>query len=91
MQYFVYILRTASNTLYTGITNNLEKRIDEHKNKSGKGAKYTRAFGALDVVYTEQLTSRSEALKREYEIKQLTRKQKEELLKSNSTIVQVAD
>lgn len=79
--YYVYILKTESNTLYTGITNNLEKRVRDHKNKSGKGAKYTRAFGALEVVYSEKFVTRSEALKREHTIKQLTRKQKEELLK----------
>ncbi len=81
MSYFVYILRTASDTLYTGITNNLERRVSDHKNKSTKAAKYTRAFGAEEIVYCEEVPGRSEALKREYEIKQLSRKQKEELLK----------
>lgn len=81
MDYFVYILRTSANTLYIGQTNNLEKRIKEHKEKSIKGAKYMRSFDSFELVYTEKYSTRSEALKREYQLKQLTKSQKESLIK----------
>ena len=75
----VYILRTTSNTLYTGITTNLVKRLKEHQERSGRGAKYTRAFGAEKIMYVEEYATRSEALKREHQIKKLTRDKKEQL------------
>lgn len=78
----VYILKTSANTLYIGQTNNLEKRLEEHKAKSIKSAKYLRAFGSFELVYKEEYPTRSEALKREYELKQLTKTQKERLIKS---------
>ena len=81
MPYFVYILRTNRNTLYTGITNNLDKRLKEHQNKKSRGAKYTRAFASLKLVHTEEFETKSEALRREIEIKKLTKQQKETLVK----------
>jgi len=80
MTFTVYILRTTKNTLYVGQTQNLLKRLQEHGQKSGKGAKYLRAFTSIKVVYTETFATRSEALKREYELKQLTHQQKEALI-----------
>lgn len=79
---YVYILRCADNTLYTGWTNNLEKRINNHNN--GTGAKYTKARTPVELVYFEEYETKSEALKREYAIKQLSRKNKLELICSNS-------
>lgn len=78
--YTVYILKTSKNTLYTGITNNLEKRLLEHKNKGKKSAKYMRSFDSFKLVHTEKLNSKSEALKREAQIKNLTRKEKDCLI-----------
>jgi len=78
--YTVYILRTSKNTLYTGITNNLVKRLKEHKSKSKKSAKYMRSFDNFDLVYKKEYKTRGEALKREAQIKKLTRKQKEGLI-----------
>ena len=66
--YFVYILKCADETLYTGIATELERRIDEH-NGSNKGAKYTRARRPVRLVYSEEYPDRSAASKREYEIK----------------------
>ena len=77
--YIVYILRTERNTLYTGQTQDLENRIKVHR--SGKGSKYIRAFGKFEVVYSEEFTTRSGAMKREIEIKTFTKKQKEALVK----------
>lgn len=76
----VYILRCGDDTLYCGITPDLEKRLEQHR--SGKGAKYTRGRGPLELVYSEALPSRSEALKREAAIKRLRREEKLQLIAS---------
>lgn len=78
--YFIYILECADGSLYTGIATDLEKRLKEHK--SGKGAKYTRARGVKKIAYSEQRKNRSEALKRELEIKAMTRREKLILVKN---------
>ena len=80
MEYKVYILKTSSNTFYTGQTNNLEKRLKEHKDKSRKSSKYMRSFQSFELVYSEIFPTRSEALKREIEIKKLSHLQKEALI-----------
>lgn len=74
----LYILRCGDGSLYTGITTDLEKRLEAHR--IGRGAKYTRGRGPLELVYQEECVDHSTALKRELEIKALTRVQKEELL-----------
>jgi putative endonuclease len=84
MAYFVYMLRTAANTLYTGQTNNPEKRLKEHMGRSGRGAKYLRRFPACRMVHIEEFATRSEAMKREYFLKQLTKAQKEALIKNGN-------
>jgi putative endonuclease len=73
--YFVYILQCSDETLYTGITTDISRRITEH-NTSAKGAKYTRLRRPVKLVYSEECRDRSEASKREYAIKHLTRKEK---------------
>jgi putative endonuclease len=78
--FHVYILRTSANTLYVGQTNNLEKRIKEHQAKTIKSSKYVRSFASFELVYSESFKTRSEALKREYQLKQLTKIQKENLI-----------
>lgn len=80
MSYFVYILRTSSNTLYIGQTNNLEKRLKEHQKKNGKSAKYIRYFPSFSFVYSETYNSRIEAMRREYQLKKWTKAKKEELV-----------
>ena len=70
----VYILQCADQTLYTGITNNLDHRINEHEN--GTGAKYTRGRAPLKLIYSETHSSRSQASKREVEIKSFDRARK---------------
>ena len=76
--WIVYILRCKDDTLYTGITDDLARRMSAHN--SGKGAKYTRGRGPVEVVYTEVLESYSAALKREAAIKRLKRPEKMALL-----------
>lgn len=75
----VYIIQTASGTLYTGVAIDVKKRFQDHQ-AGVKGAKYLRGKGPLTLVYQQRLKNKSEALKREYEIKQLTKKQKEALI-----------
>lgn len=70
----LYILRCADGSLYTGITTDVQVRFDAHS--CGKGAKYTRGRGPLELVYTESCGDHSSALKRELEIKAMTRKEK---------------
>lgn len=76
--YFVYILECEDDSLYTGVTTDIERRFEEHK--SGKGSIYTRARGARRIVYTEKQPNRSAAQKREAEIKRLTRTEKRALV-----------
>ena len=76
--WIVYILRCKDDTLYTGITDDLARRMAAHN--SGKGAKYTRGRGPVEVVYTEVMESYSAALKREAAIKRLKRPEKMALL-----------
>lgn len=77
-KWFIYILRCFDDTLYTGITTDLDRRIKEHS--SGKGAKYTKGRGPFTLVKFFQRETKSEALKLEYYIKQLS---KEDKLKFN--------
>ena len=79
-RWFVYLLRCKDDTLYCGITDDVQRRLEMHR--SGKGAKYTRGRGPLELIYTEELSSRSDALKREAFIKQLSRKEKLTLIKA---------
>lgn len=73
-EWHVYILRCSDGTLYTGISNDLDRRIGEHN--KGMGAKYTKGRGPVRLVYQESADNRSEASKRELEIKSLTRSEK---------------
>ena len=77
--YFVYILRCSDGTLYTGITTDLERRVEEH-NDSAKGAKYTRSRRPVTLVYSETCPDKSEASRREYRIKRMTRQQKDRMI-----------
>lgn len=72
--WYVYILQCADGTLYTGITTDVNRRLNEHN--SGKGAKYTRTRLPVMIVVVSEVGSRSEASKEEYRIKQLTKKEK---------------
>ncbi len=80
--WYLYILRCRDGTLYTGITTDVEKRFEAHQN--GKGAKYTRGRGPLELVYREVCGSHSDALKREWAVKALTKDQKQALIASDT-------
>jgi putative endonuclease len=72
--WILYILRCADDSLYTGITNNLARRVQMHQNR--KGGAYTRTHPPLGVIYTEPCKTKSEALRREWEIKSWSRAEK---------------
>lgn len=71
---YTYILRCSDGSFYTGWTNNLEKRLDSHN--EGKGAKYTRARRPVELAYYEVFNTKEEAMRREWQIKRMTRKRK---------------
>ena len=77
-KWYLYILRCGDGTLYTGITTDVEKRLAAHR--AGRGAKYTRGRGPLELVHREELPDHSAALKREHEVKTLSRIEKEKLI-----------
>jgi putative endonuclease len=79
--WYVYILGCKDKSLYTGITDNLQRRFEEHK--SGKGGKFTRAFIAEQLLYSEKQSTREAALRREAQIKRWTRKKKLALIRDD--------
>ena len=84
-EYFVYILECKDKSFYTGITTELERRVDEH-NFSDKGAKYTKMRRPVKLIYSEKIKNKSQALKREFEIKKLKRIEKEKLVELKNNI-----
>ncbi|SFC83386.1 GIY-YIG nuclease family protein [Clostridium uliginosum] len=77
---YVYIVECSDGTFYTGWTNNLTKRMEMHS--TGKGAKYTRGRGPVKLLYYEEFQEKTQAMKREYEIKQLNRNKKQLLIQN---------
>lgn len=87
--WYVYILRCADQTLYTGYARDLEARVNTHN--AGKGAKYTRGRLPVEVVYHETFATRSEAMSREIQLKKLTRPQKEALINAATQAIEVKE
>lgn len=81
----LYILRCGDGSLYTGITTDVEARFAQHS--AGKGAKYTRGRGPLELVYSEECGTHSDALKRELAVKSLTREEKQSLVNAKGVLV----
>lgn len=77
-QNYTYMLRCSDGTFYIGWTNDLEKRLKAHN--EGKGAKYTKSRRPVELVYFEAFSTKQEAMSREFHLKQLSRKEKEQLL-----------
>ena len=77
-KYYTYILLIENNSLYCGYTDDVEKRFQAHL--SGKGAKYTRAHKPIKIVYTKEFNTKSEAMKEEYRIKNLSHSEKLKLI-----------
>ena len=76
---YVYLLRCSDGSLYTGWTNDLEKRVKAHQ--GGQGAKYTRAHRPVELVYHEVYATKQEAMRREWEIKHMTKAEKGRLIR----------
>ena len=83
--WYVYLVRCNDNSLYTGITTDIERRIYQHNHSNTLGAKYTRVRRPVALVYQEECSNRSAASKREYQLKQLNKKNKEQLVCSFSS------
>ena len=81
MSYFVYILSCSDNSLYTGITTNLDRRLEEH-NSSKLGAKYTRGRRPVKIVYSKKFRNRVTASREEARVKKITRQEKLEVINS---------
>lgn len=75
---YTYILRCSDGTLYTGWTNDIERRLKAHN--EGKGAKYTKGRGPVELVHLEEFETKEEAMSREYAIKHMSRREKEKLI-----------
>ena len=86
---YTYILRCRDGSLYTGWTNNLERRLACHN--EGKGAKYTRARRPVELAYYETLQTKEEAMRREWEIKRMTRENKILLIKQQEEAVKISE
>lgn len=84
MTWQLYILRCGDGTLYTGITDDLPRRLKAHR--SGKGAKYTRGRGPLELVYREDCPDKSAALRREIAVKKLSRQEKLSLIGEGASL-----
>ncbi|MFT4628900.1 MAG: putative endonuclease [Arenicella sp.] len=87
MTWFTYILRCADDSLYTGITIDLNRRLDEHNTDNKKGARYTRARRPVNLVYQQVCEDRASAGRLEYQLKNLNRKQKLALLKTGNSSI----
>lgn len=83
---YTYIVQCRDGSFYTGWTNNIEKRIEDHNN--GKGAKYTKARRPVTLVYYEMFQTKEEAMRREYVIKQMRRAEKEQLIHGKGALFQ---
>ena len=84
MRWFLYLIRTADNRLYTGITTDVARRFCQHQD--GKGAKALRGKGELQLAFSQEVGEHSLALRLEYRIKQLTKRQKERLVAGEDTV-----
>jgi len=80
--WYVYILRCADNSLYTGITTSISRRLNEHNSCNKKAAKYTRVRRPVNLAYAEQQLNRQEASRREYQLKKYSKEKKELLVSS---------
>jgi predicted GIY-YIG superfamily endonuclease len=81
-RWYLYLVECRDGTLYTGITNNLHRRLSEHNN--GTASRYTRSRLPVKLIYRERCPNKSSALKKEYEMKSLSRKEKEEYINKQS-------
>ena len=84
--YYTYMIRCEDNSIYTGMTSNLEKRINEHLSKNKNGAKYTKSHNAIKLETAWKSKDKSLACQLEYQIKQLSKQQKENLISGEKLV-----
>jgi len=84
--WYIYLLRLKNGHLYTGITKNVERRIKEHEQGRPKGAKYLQGKGPLTLVFSQKIGDYAAALKLEYQVKQLSKTQKEKIILKNDIL-----
>lgn len=89
MFYHFYMVRCSDNSLYCGITTNLEKRVKEHNSKGARGAKYLRAKRPVQLVYSEEYPDIQSAMKREWQIKKWTKAKKEALVQGDKSVLKM--
>ncbi len=89
--YYVYILRCADNSLYTGITTDVNRRFQEHKDRQGIGAKYTRSHSVISIAAVWEAKDRASASKLEYFIKRQTKAKKETFIQNPKSISNLFD
>ncbi len=82
MTYYFYMLRCSDNSLYSGITTDLNRRVEEHNSGTSRSAKYTRAKKPVTLVYSEKHETKQAAMKREFQVKRLSKVKKEELIRT---------
>ena len=82
--YYTYMIRCMDNSLYTGITTDIERRFNEHSEKDEKGAKYTKSHDVIKLAAVWETQNRSDASKLEYSLKHITKRKKEEIIKDNN-------
>lgn len=87
--WFLYLIRCKDNSLYCGVTTDVERRFAEHQSGNGKAARYLRGRGPLELAFSGKVGNRSQALKAEYKIKQQTKAVKEELVYGKITLEQL--
>ena len=85
--YYLYILRFSDNSLYIGQTNNLDKRLTEHRDKNTKASKFSREHKEFELVYKEICNSRLDSMRREKQLKGWTRAKKETLIRGNKQLL----
>lgn len=86
-KHYTYILRCSDGTYYTGYTDHLERRVKVHN--EGKGAKYTRGRLPVELIYYEEFETKTDAMKREWKLKQLDRRSKEQLISEKKELLYV--
>ncbi|MGY0215843.1 GIY-YIG nuclease family protein [Endozoicomonadaceae bacterium StTr2] len=90
-EWYIYLIRCSDNSLYTGITTDVERRLKEHQAGGKKAARYLRARGPLQLAFSCPVSDRTEALRLEYAIKQLSKANKEKLANGSTTIDQLRE
>ena len=89
--WYLYLIRCGDNTLYTGISTDVDRRFAQHQSEGSTGSRYLKGRGPLSLVFKKKLASRSLALKEEHRVKRMTKAQKENLIKVSGSAAQIVN